>query len=106
MVFTQLIINWNKMTQSFGKAARNGGKKEHILYMCRNSKGEVIRVGQCNNLNDRMNNYKTNHICNNPRVWEETTMVERMICSTKALARELEDKLIKQYQPELNVRQK
>ena len=105
MVFTQLIINWNKMTQSFGKAARNGGKKEHILYMCRNSKGEVIRVGQCNNLNDRFNVYKTD-VKEDPRIFEETTMVERMICSTKALARELEDKLIKQYQPELNVRQK
>ena len=105
MVFTQLIVDWNNIQQSFGKRSHRGGKKEHILYMCRNSKGEVIRVGQCNNLADRFNVYKTWY-GSDPRIMEETTMVERMICSTKALAKELEDKLIKQYQPELNVYQK
>ena len=59
MIFETLNVDWNKMVQSFGKRSdHNGGKREHILYLMRNSKGEVIRVGQCNNLNDRMHNYK------------------------------------------------
>ena len=103
-------VNWNKMTESFGVALRNGGTKDHILYRMKNKDGKVIRVGACNNLNNRMNAYKTCHSYRSiagsktyPRIWKETVTVEYITLKTRALLEILEKKTIKLLQPVYNI---
>ena len=91
----------DEMTQSFGPRKW----REHVLYLCKNSDGEVIRVGATQNLNSRFNQYKTNYM-EDRRIWEELDHVDyQLMNSREELLRE-EDKMIKKYQPRYNYRQK
>jgi excinuclease UvrABC nuclease subunit len=95
-------VNWNKMTESFGKVSHRGGTRGHILYMMKNNKGEVIRTGACTNLNDRMYVYK-NHHQEDPRIRKETTTVEYMLVKSRELLLEMEKKAIRHLRPIYNV---
>ena len=96
----------DRMTQSFGQRKT----RDHILYLCKNWKGEVIRVGATQNLNSRFNQYKNAGPrygeWANDRIWEELDHVDyQLMNSRKELLRE-EDKMIKQYHPVYNTYQK
>jgi excinuclease UvrABC nuclease subunit len=95
-------VNWNKMTESFGKAGHRGGIKGHILYMMKNNKGKVIRTGACTNLNDRMHMYK-NHPQEDPLICKETTTVEYMLVKSRKLLLEIEKEAIRHLRPIYNL---
>tara|TARA_R110002073_G_scaffold203157_1_gene362861 strand:+ start:112 stop:420 length:309 start_codon:yes stop_codon:yes gene_type:complete len=93
-------VDKDRMTKTFGKAGRNGGALSHFLYMCKNCHGEVIRIGATQNLNDRFNYYK--HGWQNPEVWEETVTVDYEEVESRGVLLQVEDRMIKQYQPIYN----
>jgi len=100
----KINVNWNKMTESFGKRTHHrGGTRGHNLYMMKNNKGEVIRIGACTNLNDRMHMYKNGFI-DNPRVYKETTTLEYVAVKSRELLLEMEKKAIRCFRPIYNMR--
>jgi excinuclease UvrABC nuclease subunit len=103
-------VNWNKMTESFGKRPPRGGTKDHILYRMKNKDSKVIRIGACTNLNDRMNLYKNDHRYRSiagsktyPKIWKETITVEYMVVKSRELLLDMEKKAIKRLRPIYNV---
>jgi excinuclease UvrABC nuclease subunit len=96
-------VNWNKMTESFGKRPYRGGTRGHNLYMMKNNKGEVIRIGACTNLNSRMSTYK-NDDREDPRICKETTTIEYMLVKSRELLLEMEKEAIRHLRPIYNLR--
>ena len=103
-------VNWNRITETFGKRPNRGGTKNHILYRMKNKDGKVIRIGACNNLNTRMNAYKNDHSFRSisgsktyPKIWKETTTIEYMVVKSRELLLEMEKKAIKRLKPIYNV---
>ena len=96
-------VNWNRITKSFGKRCNGGGTRNHILYRMKNKDSKVIRIGACTNLNDRMNQYKSDHK-EDPRICKETTTVEYMVVKSRELLLDMETKAIRRLRPIYNPR--
>jgi excinuclease UvrABC nuclease subunit len=99
-------VDKDRMTKTFGKAGRAGGRLSHFLYMCKNRDGDIIRIGATQNLNDRFNQYKNagprHGEWANDRIWDETFTVDYEEVESREVLLQVERRMIEQYQPIYN----